>query len=97
MTFQELIKQDRPVLVDFFASWCGPCRLMTPVLKEVKQRAGETVTIVKIDVDASPHTASTYQVQAVPTLILFKNGKPIWRKSGVVPARELEQVLKTYN
>lgn len=96
MTFQELINQERPVLVDFFANWCGPCRLMKPILEELKQRVGDSASIIKVDVDASPQAASAYQVQSIPTLILFKNGKPVWRKSGVVQAGELEQIIQTY-
>lgn len=93
MTFQEIINQDKPVLVDFFATWCGPCKMMSPILEDVKQRVGENANIIKIDVDKNPQAASAYQVRGVPTLILFKNGKPLWRKSGVVPANELERLI----
>lgn len=95
MTFQEIINQDKPVLVDFFAEWCGPCKMMSPILDDVKKRVGENASIIKIDVDKNPQAAATYQVRGVPTLILFKNGKPIWRQSGVVPANELENLINT--
>lgn len=93
MTFQEIINQDKPVLVDFFTTWCGPCKMMSPVLKEVKNRVGENANIIKIDVDKNPQAAATYAVHGVPTLILFKNGKPLWRQSGVVAANELENLI----
>ncbi|MDR0801774.1 thioredoxin [Fluviicola sp.] len=93
MTFQEIINPDKPVLVDFFATWCGPCKMMTPILEDVKNRVGENANIIKIDVDKNPQAASSYQVRGVPTLILFKNGKPLWRQSGVVPANELEKLI----
>lgn len=93
MTFQEIINQDKPVLVDFFATWCGPCNMMTPLLEDLKKRTGELADIIKIDVDKNPQAASAYQVRGVPTLILFKNGKLLWRQSGVVPANELEKLI----
>jgi thioredoxin len=95
MTFQEIINQDKPVLVDFFATWCGPCKMMSPILDDVKKRVGENASIIKIDVDKNPQAAATYQVRGVPTLILFKNGKALWRQSGVVPANELENLINT--
>ncbi|KYP16391.1 thioredoxin [Flavihumibacter sp. CACIAM 22H1] len=92
-SFQELINSDKPVLVDFFAEWCGPCKMMTPILKEVKGKMGDSVTIVKVDVDKNPDAARQFSVQGVPTLIVFQKGQVKWRQSGVVQARQLEQVL----
>ena len=91
--FSEIIKADKPVLVDFFATWCGPCKMMTPILHELKTAMGDKVTILKIDVDKNPEVSSQFQVQGVPTLIIFKNGNVLWRQSGVVPAKELQGVL----
>ncbi len=92
-SFSEIIQSDKPVLVDFFATWCGPCKMMTPILHEVKTAVGDKVTILKIDVDKNTEVASQFQVQSVPTLIIFKHGQVKWRQSGVVPAKELQQVL----
>ena len=94
MTFIEIINQDKPVLVDFFAEWCGPCKMMGPILKQVKDEVGETASIIKIDVDKNPATAQQYQIQGVPTIMLFKKGKILWRKSGIVQKNELLQILK---
>ncbi|HLU16549.1 MAG TPA: thioredoxin [Edaphocola sp.] len=96
MTFQEIINQDKPVLVDFFATWCGPCQTMAPILEEVKSRVGEGAAIVKIDVDRNPQAAAAFQIQGVPTLMLFKKGQVIWRQAGVVPAHELERLIRTH-
>lgn len=96
MTFNEIINSEKPVLVDFFAEWCGPCKMMAPILKDVKKEMGEAVTIIKVDVDKSPQAAQEFQVQGVPTLILFKNGKPLWRQSGVVPKAGLIGVIKKF-
>jgi thioredoxin 1 len=95
-TFGELIQSDRPVLVDFFAEWCGPCKMMAPILKELKQMMGDDVTILKVDVDKNPHVAEAFQVQGVPTLIIFFKGEIRWRQSGVVPAAQLQQVLRQF-
>lgn len=94
MTFQEIIDQDKPVLVDFFATWCGPCQTQAPILDDLKQRVGDAASIIKIDVDKNQSVAAQYQVRGVPTLIIFKNGEVRWRQSGVFPADELERLLK---
>lgn len=96
MTFNEMIQSEKPVLVDFFAEWCGPCKMMSPILKEVKDSLGDNVTIIKVDVDKNPQAAAAYQVQGVPTLIVFKGGKPVWRQSGVVPKQGLVNILNQY-
>jgi thioredoxin 1 len=96
MTFNEMIQSEKPVLVDFFAEWCGPCKMMSPILKEVKDRMGDQVTIIKVDVDKNPQAAAAYQVQGVPTLIVFKEGQPVWRQSGVVPKAGLVNILEKF-
>lgn len=93
-TFNDLINGDKPVLVDFFATWCGPCKTQAPILEDVKQRIGDAASIIKIDVDKNPQAAAKYQIRGVPTLMIFKNGQITWRQSGVFPANELERLLK---
>ncbi|MGV3761388.1 thioredoxin [Parapedobacter sp.] len=93
-TFNGLINGDKPVLVDFFATWCGPCHMQSPILEQVKQRIGDAAAIIKIDVDKNPQLAGQYQIRGVPTLMIFKNGAVKWRQSGVFPANELERLLK---
>ncbi len=96
-SFQEVINSGKPVLVDFFAEWCGPCKTMAPILKQTKDKFGEAVTIIKIDIDKNRQAAEDFQIQGVPTLILFKNGIVKWRQSGVVPANALMQIICQYN
>ncbi len=96
MTFNQIIQSDKPVLVDFFAEWCGPCKTMAPILKDVKQEIGDTAMIVKVDVDKNPQAAQQFQVQGVPTLILFRKGEVLWRQSGVVPKNGLVGVINKF-
>ena len=95
--FSELINQDTPVLVDFFAEWCGPCKMLGPILKQVKESLGDNVSIIKIDVDKNQALASKYQVRGVPTMLLFKNGKQVWRQSGVLQKDDIINIIKTSN
>lgn len=92
-SFGEMIKGNKPVLVDFSAEWCGPCKMMPPILKEVKDKMGESVTILKMDIDRNPAVASAYGIQSVPTLIVFRDGQVKWRQSGVTRADQLKYVL----
>jgi thioredoxin 1 len=94
-SFSKIIKGETPVLVDFFADWCGPCKSLAPILKDVKSDLGDSIKVIKIDVDKNQALATQYQVRGVPTMILFKNGKQVWRQSGVVPKHDLLQVIKT--
>ena len=90
--FDTIIQSEKPVLVDFFATWCGPCKMLSPILREVKDSLGDTVSIIKIDVDKNQQISSKYQVRGVPTMILFQNGKQLWRQSGVLAK---EEIIKT--
>ena len=91
--FSEIINQEKPILVDFFATWCGPCQTMSPILKQVKDELGDAVKIIKIDVDKNNSLANKFQVRGVPTFMLFKNGKEIWRQAGIISKRDLKQKL----
>jgi thioredoxin 1 len=97
MKFGELVSGDKPVLVDFFAEWCGPCKMMTPILKDVKSEVGDSVKILKIDIDKNPLVARQYGIQSVPTMMIFKNGKPLWRQSGALPKHEVLKVIRQYS
>lgn len=92
--FKKIVEGEIPVLVDFSAEWCGPCKMMAPILKQLKEKMGEEVKIVKIDIDRNPAIAEAYKVQSVPTLMVFKDGILKWRQSGVVQANELANVIK---
>lgn len=95
--FQSLIHSGKPVLVDFFADWCGPCKMMAPILEQVKHTLGDKAAVIKIDVDRNPQAAAAFQIQGVPTLMLFKDGKVVWRQSGVVQAQHLIALLKQHS
>ena len=96
-TFGDIIGGEKPVLVDFTAEWCGPCKLMKPVLQELHEKSGDKLRILKIDIDRNPSVASNFQVQSVPTLILFQNGKILWRQSGVLQAAQLQKIISDHS
>jgi len=95
-SFSKIIDSETPVLVDFYADWCGPCKMLGPILKQVKDEMGEAVKIVKIDVDKNQSIAAKYQVRGVPTMLLFKNRKQLWRQSGVLQKNDLIQIVKSH-
>jgi thioredoxin 1 len=95
-TFNEIINGDKPVLVDFFAEWCSPCKMMKPILEEVKTNLGDKAAIIKIDVDKNPAVAQSLQIRGVPTLVIYKKGQIVWRKSGVVDANQLSNLIQQY-
>jgi thioredoxin 1 len=96
MGFNELIQSDKPVLVDFYATWCGPCKTMAPMLEELAGKVGDRAKIIKVDIDKNQQAANTYNIQSVPTLMIFKKGKILWRQSGVVPTNQLEKMLQQF-
>ncbi len=93
--FNKIIESDTPVLIDFFADWCGPCKMLSPILEDVKSELGDEVKIIKIDVDKNQALAAKYQVRGVPTMLLFKNGKQLWRQSGVLQKDDLINTIKS--
>jgi len=95
-SFGDIISGDTPVLVDFFAEWCAPCRMMKPVLEELHQRMGDRVRIIKIDIDRAPDLANNLNINSVPTLMLFQKGKSLWRQPGVVQAARLEKIIEEH-
>ena len=95
-TFKDIIQSDRLVLVDFFATWCGPCKAMHPVLEQLKAQMGGRLRIIKVDIDKYAHHAAEFNVQAVPTLMLFRSGQMLWRQSGAVPFGQLSQTINQY-
>ncbi|MEZ2414614.1 thioredoxin [Muriicola sp. E247] len=94
--FKKIVSSATPVLVDFYADWCGPCKVLAPILKEVKDSMGDSIKIIKIDVDKNPSLAAKYQVRGVPTMIVFKEGKPMWQQSGVLQKKDIVRVLESY-
>lgn len=95
--FSDIINQETPVLVDFFAEWCGPCKMMSPILKAVKNTLQDNISIVKIDVDKNQAIAETYQIRGVPTLVIYKKGKQVWRHSGVVQKNDLVRIINRFS
>ena len=93
-SFKDIINREKPVLIDFYAEWCGPCKLMSPVLKEVKDELGEAVSVIKIDVDRNREISQQFAIRGVPTFMIFKNGKQIWRQSGIISKEELISKLR---
>lgn len=96
-SFNDIIASEKKVLIDFSADWCGPCKILGPILKQVKDEIGDAIKIVKIDVDKNPKLADKYQVRGVPTMILFKMGKQLWRQSGVLQKHEIIEIINAHN
>ena len=96
MSFSELINGDKPVLVDFSAEWCGPCKMMAPVLKDIAHKFEGKISVIKIDVDRNQEAAQSYNIVSVPTLMIFKNGKILWRQSGAMPLNAMEKIIEKY-
>lgn len=95
-SFQDIIKGDKPVLVDFYADWCGPCKQQAPILKQLTDRSGDKVRVIKINVDQAQAAANQYQIRSIPTMIMFKDGKIVWRQSGVQSLHTLEGLIKQF-
>ena len=95
-TFQEIINSNKPVLVDFAAEWCGPCKMMEPILRDLKNQMGDEIMIITVDVDKNQAAAAQYEIRSVPTLMIFKNGQSVWRQSGVLQAGQLQSILQQY-
>ena len=95
-SFGELIKGSKPVVVDFTAAWCGPCKAMAPIIEQFKQQVGDAAVVLKVDIDRNPAAAQHYGIQGVPTLMIFKNGSIVWRRSGVMSAAELRSALEPH-
>ena len=94
--FNEIINSDKPTLVDFYATWCGPCRMMSPVIDQTKNEVGDRANILKVDVDKNKEAAIKYNVRGVPTFIIFKNGEPVWRQAGIIPKKLLEEKINEF-
>ena len=94
--FDKIIAESKPTLVDFFATWCGPCKMQAPILEQVKNRVGDAANVIKVDIDRNNALAAKYRVQSVPTLILFKNGEPVWRTVGLQQSDLLEGKLREH-
>ena len=95
-SFKNIIQSETPVLIDFYADWCAPCKMLTPILKDVKQEIGDRLKVLKIDVDSNSSIASKYQIRGVPTMMLFKEGKVLWRQSGVMPKDAILDAIEPY-
>ena len=95
--FNQIINSSNPVLIDFFAEWCGPCKILAPILKQVKEELGGAIKIVKIDIDKNQSLTSKYQVRGVPTMMLFKNGKQLWRQSGILQKNDIISIIKSHS
>jgi thioredoxin 1 len=95
-SFRDIIMGEKPVLIDFFAEWCGPCKMMKPILEELRQRLGDKIRILKIDIDRSPAVSSAFDIHSVPTLMLIQNGNILWRQSGVVQSNQLERIITPF-
>jgi len=95
-SFNDIIESDKPVLIDFFDTWCGPCKAMGPILEDVSRQLGDKARVLKIDIDRNPQVANKLQIKSVPTIMLFKNGKVVWRQSGVVKAAELVKMVNQH-